>query len=371
MIDRFISILILLAVSLMVPAALRGESPQRLTVPTTDLPPDVDSVVTVTTTTVITKVFKSHGTKEQADTVKTVSEAETPVKTVAGAGNAEADTVSTSIPARPVYTKFRYGRPVNDNGKIVVAEIDPALLSERVVVGRDTIPIFLKAPNYGRYDRGLFNFLFIPRGQWMLGLSASYGEFTSDDVQILSVLKDFNFKGKLYSIQPTVSYFFRNNQSMGLRFNYSRGIADLRGLSVDFDDDINFTLSDVSYFSQMFTASLFYRNYVGLGTDKRFALFNEIDLSFGGGTSRFKRSYDGEMKDTKTMISKWGLNFSPGITMFVMDQVCFNVSFGVFGLHVTHERQLTNGVEEGERTSSGANFRFNLFNINFGLGVTI
>lgn len=54
-----------------------------------------------------------------------------------------------------------------------------------------------------------------------------------------------------------------------------------------------------------------------------------------------------------------------------MDNVCFNVSFGVFGLHVTHDKQYTNGVDEGSRTSSGANFRFNLFNINFGIGVSI
>ena len=263
------------------------------------------------------------------------------------------------------------GRPVNEYGKIVLATIDPKLLDERVVVGGDTVPIILPAPNYGRYDRGLFNFLFIPRGQWMFGLTASYGEFNSDDVQILSLIKNFNFKGKLYSIQPTVSYFFRSNQSMGLKFSYSRGIADLGGLSVDIDDDMNFTLSDVSYYSQAYTASIFYRNYVGLGSEKRFAIFNEVDLSFGSGSSRFKRSYDGEMKDTKTLSSKWSLNFSPGITMFIMDNVCFNVSFGVFGLHVTHDKQYTNGEDEGSRTSSGANFRFNLFNINFGLGVTI
>ena len=77
------------------------------------------------------------------------------------------------------------------------------------------------------------------------------------------------------------------------------------------------------------------------------------------------------MRDTKTLTSKWSLNFSPGVTMFIMDNACFNVSFGVFGLHVTHDKQYTNGEDEGTRTSSGANFRFNLFNINFGLGVTI
>ena len=172
-------------------------------------------------------------------------------------------------------------------------------------------------------------------------------------------------------MQPSFSYFFRTPPSIGMKLVYSRGIADLGGLSVDFDEDMSFTLSDVSYYSQMYTASVFYRNYVGLGTEKRFGIFNEIDLAFGSGSSRFKRSYDGEVKDTKTLTTKWSLNFSPGVSVFIMDNVCFNVSFGVFGLHATHERQYTNGEDEGKRTSSGANFRFNIFNINFGLGVSI
>ena len=53
---------------------------------------------------------------------------------------------------------------------------------------------------------------------------------------------------------------------MGLKFSYSLCIDDLGGLSVDIDDDMSFTLSDISYYSQSYTASVFYRNYVGLGT---------------------------------------------------------------------------------------------------------
>lgn len=325
----------------------------------------VDSITTVTTVTTVT-----HTVYHRSDSTSTR------VNTTVDSLKTEVEMPYVVPDMAPVADTNEYidtinGYPVNKQGKIVLAAIDPALLRERVIVGNDTVPIVLPSPNYGRYDRGLFNFLFIPKGQWMFGLSASYGEFNSDDVQILSVIKDFNFKGKMYSVQPTFGYFFRNNQSVGMKFIYSRGTADLGGLAVDFDDDINFTLSDVSYYSQSYTASVFYRNYVGLGTEKRFGIFNEVALAFGSGSSRFRRSYDGEPKDTKTLTSKWSLNFSPGVTMYLMDNVCFNVSFGVFGLHVTHDRQYTNGVDEGRRTSSGANFRFNLFNINFGLGVSI
>lgn len=257
----------------------------------------------------------------------------------------------------------------------VYSEFQPAptgdILDRTVVVGRDTVSIILPQRNFGRYDRGLFNFLFIPRGQWAFGLTASYGEISTEDVQILSLIKDFDFKGKMFSIKPTVGYFVANNQAVGLKFNYTRGDADLGSLKVDIDDDLNFSLRDVSYYSNSYSIGVYYRNYVGLSTEKRFAVFNEIDLSFGSGSSRFKRYYNEELRDTRTNITSASLNFSPGLCVFIMDNVNFNVSFGVFGVSLRNEKQWTNGTEEGSRFSSGANFKFNLFNINFGLGVHI
>ena len=245
------------------------------------------------------------------------------------------------------------------------------MLDEKVIVGSDTVSIIIPEHNFGRYDRGLYNYLFIPKGQWSFGLSASYGELNTDDVQVLNMLKDVDFKGKIYSIQPTIGYFIRNNQSVGIKLTYSRGTADLANLAVDFDDDINFKLKDVSYYTESYVIGGFYRNYVGLGRDKRFGVSNEVDLSFQSGSSRFKRLYNDEPKNTRTTVTQVSLNFSPGVAVFIQDNVAFNVSFGVFGVKWRKEHQLTNGVDEGTRFSSGANFRFNIFNINFGLMVVI
>lgn len=245
------------------------------------------------------------------------------------------------------------------------------LENEKVIVGRDTLSIILPEHNFGRYDRGLFNYLFIPRGHWTFGMTASYGEFDTRDIRVLDIIKDFNFKGKLYSINPTVSYFFRHNQSIGLKVTYSRGVADLGKLSVDFDDDLNFSIRDVSYVNETYALGPFYRNYVGLGRDRRFGVFNEVDLMFQTGASRFKRIMNDQPRDTRTDITQVSLNFSPGVCVFIQQNVAFNVSFGVFGLKWRREHQVTDGVEEGTRFSSGANFRFNIFNINFGLQVVI
>ena len=81
--------------------------------------------------------------------------------------------------------------------------------SMRVIVGNDTVSMIIPEQNFGRYDRGLYNFLFIPKGKWAFGLTASYGELNTDDVQILSMLNNIDFKGKIYSIKPSISYFIR------------------------------------------------------------------------------------------------------------------------------------------------------------------
>jgi hypothetical protein len=245
------------------------------------------------------------------------------------------------------------------------------LEKEKVIVGDDTVSVILPERNFGRYDRGLYNYLFIPKGKWALGLTASYGELTTEDTQLLGVLKDLDFSGKIYSINPTISYFVRHNQSIGLKLTYSRGVADLASLSLDFDDDLNFSIKDVSYYTESFAMGAFYRNYVGLGSQRRFGVFNEISLMFQTGSSRFKRLFNDEPRDTRTTISQGSLNFSPGVAVFLQQNAAFNVSFGAFGMKLRHEKQTTNGTEEGSRTTSGANFKFNIFNINFGLLVVI
>lgn len=244
-------------------------------------------------------------------------------------------------------------------------------IDEKVIVKGDTVSIILPDRNFGRYDRGLFNYLYIPKGSWAFGLTASYGELNTEDIQVLNVLKDLDFRGKIYSINPTISYFIRHNQSIGLRFVYTRGSADLGRLAVDFDEDLNFSIRDVSYISETFASGVFYRHYIGLGKAKRFGVFNEVDVSFQGGNSRFNRIFNEEPKETRTTIVQASLNFSPGVVVFIQDYVAFNVSFGIFGLKWRKEHQITDGVDEGSRFSSGANFRFNIFNINFGLMVVI
>ena len=247
-------------------------------------------------------------------------------------------------------------------------KLDP---DEKVVFRGDTLPMVLKQRNLGRYDRGLFNFLFIPKGTWHFGLTASYAEFSTDDLSMLDLINDVDLNAHAFSIRPYLGYFIRSNLSVGVRMSYQRTVGRIDSFKVDIDEDMNFNLHDIGYRSESYSAAVYMQQYMGLGRRGRFGVFNEVELSFSSGNSDFDRPSDGIIRRTHTTNMQAALTFSPGVCVFIMENVSFNVSFGVFGFNIRHEKQTENDVPSGNRFTSGANFRINLFNLAFGIGIHI
>lgn len=240
---------------------------------------------------------------------------------------------------------------------------------ELVVFRGDTIPMIIRDRKFGRFDRKLFNYLAYPRGIWGASLTASYGELSTDNMELLSLLSDVTIKGHIFSIKPSIYYFVRSNLAIGVRLSYTEGNAGIESFNVDIDDDMNFSLSDIGYHTESYQAGLTLTRYYGLSRRSRIHLTNEVELGFASGNSDFRRPYNGVPKETHTTTMKASLTYSPGVSVQIMKNVSFDLSFGAFGLYVKSERQTVDGVKEGTRTTSGANFRFNIFNINFGIGV--
>ena len=298
------------------------------------------------------------------------------------------DTLTVTAPrhnpaGRYVWVPDTLVREVNDvlGGRSEIVEKIPEPEFDLVRVDGDTVSQVLKDRNLGRYDRGLYNYLFIPKDRWQLGITASYGKFSTEDLKLLDMVSDLDLDITAYSVNPYISYFIRNNLSVGLRFGYTNAKAGVTSLDVDFDDDLNFSLRDVAYNNETYTAAFFVRQFYGLSRAGRFGVFNEMELSFGSGNADFTRSYDNKPRTTHSTYMTAKLTFSPGLCVFIMENVSFNVSFGVFGFHLRNEKQRTvmdnpadrkeHPDESGSRFTSGANFRFNIFNINFGLGIHI
>lgn len=242
---------------------------------------------------------------------------------------------------------------------------------ETTIFRGDTIPMVLKSLNLGRHDRGLYNFLYIPKGMLAIGMTASYGEFNTTDLELLGLVSDVSVGGHMFSIKPYLQYFIRNNLAVGVKFGYYNAKGNIDSFDLNIDDDMNFSLHDIMYRSNSFSGAITLTQYIGLTRRGRFGVFNEIELGMTHGRSTFRRPFGGVLRSTDTETIEGQLNFSPGLQVFIMKQVAFHVSFGVFGFNFKNERQTEDGVYIGKRFSSGANFRFNIFNINFGLAVTI
>lgn len=260
----------------------------------------------------------------------------------------------------------------------------------QTVVIHDTI--YLPAPKenpndlirvkaVGRYDRGIVNYRFIPRGRWIGGVTASYIDYESADSRILfSLLKDFDAHARTISVKPFIGYAIRDNMVVGAKMGYNHNIVQLDRLSLNVED-LDFSLHDIRFTEDTYSLGVFHRSYVGLDRGKRFGLFNETTLTYNGGTGRFSRGKeaqegeaDSEVADfvnTETTLHELHLGINPGVCVFIMENVAAELSFGVAGFKYRNEKQRNNKGEEGTRRKSGADFKINLFNINIGITVCL
>ena len=224
----------------------------------------------------------------------------------------------------------------------------------------------------GKFNRGLSNHLFIPKNKWMFGLTASYSSYDSQDNDILLLLKDFNFAGSLFGVHPYAGYFIADNQCVGIKLGYSSTIGNLGQINLNLMDGLNISLPDMNLNSQVYSAGIFHRAYLGLSQSGQFAVFNETNLTFQSGLSHFTRgNAESGMQDTKTIANEIALTLCPGISVLVMDHVSANVSVGILGLNYRECKQYINEQETGKYYASGANFKINILNINIGITVHI
>lgn len=251
---------------------------------------------------------------------------------------------------------------------------------EKVIVVHDTIYIerspvakldsadIIRTKAIGRFDRGIINYRFIPKNKWLGGLTFSYINMDTDDSRLLfSILKDIDCSFRTFSVKPFIGYAIKDNIVIGAKMGYNHTVAGLGNISLNIDEDLSYELKDMRYDEDSYTIGVFHRSYVGLDRDKRFGFFNETTLSYNSGSTTFSRGEGDTMKKTETTINELHVGLNPGVVVFIMENVCAEVSLGVVGFKYRSEKQKNNEGEVGTRRSSGANFKINLFNINIGI----
>ena len=223
--------------------------------------------------------------------------------------------------------------------------------------------------NEMRQQRGLTDThnLFVPRGQWIFGGTASYSTHSNETYRFL-VVEGIESKGYTFKVSPMIAYALRDNMAIGGRFIYSRSLLKLDKADLNLggeDSDLNFEVNDYYSLRHSYSVAVIWRQYIPLGRNKRFALFNEMQLSGGGTQARFAK--DSPVKGTYETGYTFSLGISPGIVAFATNNMAVEVNVGVMGITYTHTKQVHNQVTGGKRDASMMNFKVNIFSIGLGM----
>lgn len=220
------------------------------------------------------------------------------------------------------------------------------------------------------FKRNIESRVFVPKGQWIVGSSVSYSEHNEQNYQFL-VVDGFNSDGYTFKVSPMLCYAFKDNVAAGGRFSYGRTLTKLDNVTLNLDEDTKFDINDLYQLKHSYGAIGILRNYINLGTSKRFALFAETRLEFGGSQSKVVTKNGDSLTGTYTKTTDFGLGVAPGIVAFINNYTAVEVSVGVLGLNFSKVKQTTDQVYIGERSSGSANFKINLFSIGLGIAFYI
>ena len=226
-----------------------------------------------------------------------------------------------------------------------------------------------------RVDREIDRNVFAYKGEWICGISASYGTLSSTDSDIALVVENLNLGGSIASVKPYFGYFYRNNLAIGTRFGYTRmaGYFDNANINLsNYINDIEFSTEGIglNYLSNAYSFAIFHRAYLPLDRRGRFGVFGELELEGSYGRSRFNFMYNNEWNSSISDNYKVKFNFNPGVAAYIFPNVCATVSFGLGGLQYNHIKQFDAQMQTtGSRDYSKLRFRLNITEINIGVTV--
>lgn len=219
-----------------------------------------------------------------------------------------------------------------------------------------------------RFDRGIEvnSTVFVPKGQWIVGGNISYSTHDNENYKFL-VIENINSTGYNFKVSPMFAYAIKDNMALGLRGGYNRQLLKVNNADMNLGEDMNLGVSDYYSLKHTSTGSLIYRNYITLGKSKRFALFNEMQLTYGYGQAKLVDSSGAAVTGTYETTHDIAIGCSPGLVAFINNSTAVEVNVGVLGFNYSQTKQVTDQVYVGYRKASQMNFKINIFSIALGI----
>ncbi len=216
------------------------------------------------------------------------------------------------------------------------------------------------------FDRNIEQIAFVPKGQWLAGVSVNYTQSSQDNYQFL-VIENLNGDTYSFKLSPMVMYAFKDNLAAGGRFAYSRQRTKLDAASVILGSDTSYDIDNLYSISHNYYGTACFRNYISLGSSTRFGLFNEVQLQLGGGQSKLVNGSGDDISGTFEKSFSLDVGLAPGLVMFLNNYSAIEVNVGVLGFKYNNTKSTTDQIYIANRTTKSANFKVNLFSITFGV----
>ena len=100
------------------------------------------------------------------------------------------------------------------------------------------------------------------------------------------------------------------------------------GLSINLDEENQFDVDDLYQLKHSYSVMAVLRNYVTLGSSKRFALFSETQLGMGGSQSKVVNKGGDSVTGTYSTTTDFSIGVAPGIVAFINNYTAVEVSIG-------------------------------------------
>lgn len=216
------------------------------------------------------------------------------------------------------------------------------------------------------FKRGLEQYSFIPKGQWITGVSVSYSQASLDNYQFF-IVEGINADSYTFKVSPMVMFCFKDNLAAGGRFAYSRTLARVDKARVVIDSETDYKIDNLYSLSHNYSGMAAFRNYISFGDNKRFGMFNEVQFQISGGQSKLCNGSGQDLTGTYERSFGLDVGLAPGMIMFLNNYSAIEVNVGVLGFSYNSTKSTTDQIYVARRNSRQANFKINLFSITFGV----
>ena len=214
------------------------------------------------------------------------------------------------------------------------------------------------------FEREIESVVFVPKGQWITGLSISYQQSSQNKYQFL-VFEGISGDTYQFKVSPMLLFSFKDDMAGG-RFSYSRALTKLESADIVLDSETDYNIDHLYRLSHSYAVSGLFRNYFSIGRSKRFGFFSELQFTVGGGQAKLMQGVSTELTGNYERDFKLSLGLTPGLCVFLNNYSAMEVNVGVLGFSYTDTKITTDQIYVARRNSKMANFRINLFSITFG-----